>query len=204
MAIRRLATASAITGSKSSKIWDQETTPTGMFALATAVVPSAGAATIEFSGIPQNYAHLQLRGIFRSDASSSGNNIGMFMRFNGDSSSSHYYWHEMYGSGSSSAGAYGESGTGIMAAARGPRAGDASGFMSAAIIDILDYTSSSKAKVVRSFNGDDLNGSGWVAINSGGWWAATIEGITQINLYVESSNFAQYSHFALYGIKAAS
>lgn len=168
------------------------------FSIATVTVPSGGAANITFAGIPSGYKHLQIRGIHRSDLSSSGNNIGMYMRFNGDTGSN-YYWHELAGSGSGSGMSYGQSDTGINASPHGPRAGDTSSAFNADIIDVLDYASTSKTKVSRALAGDDLNGSGWIHLASGLW--NNTAAITSITLFLESSNFAQYSQLALYGVK---
>jgi len=168
-----------------------------MDALATITVPSGGAASIAFTGIPQGYKHLQIRGIHRSDISSSGNNIGMYMRFNGDTASN-YYWHELAGNGSSPM-AYGQADTGINASPHGPRSGDTASAFNADIIDILDYASDSKFKTSRALVGDDLNGGGWIHLASG-LWRSTAP-VTSITFFLESSNFAQYSQLALYGVK---
>ena len=54
MAIRRFSTSN-LSGTKSSKIWDQETTPGYFESIATVIVPSAGASSITFSNIPSTY-----------------------------------------------------------------------------------------------------------------------------------------------------
>ena len=76
---------------------------------------------------------------------------------------------------------------------------NSSGF-GAIVVDILDYTSTTKNKTVRSIGGLDNNGGGQMYINSSLWYA-TPAAITQIDITPELGNFAQYSQFALYGIK---
>lgn len=185
-------------GIMSSQISGHLWAPAGAYdALATVTVGSGGSSSISFTSIPSTYKHLQIRGIHRSDISSSGNNIGMYMRFNGDTASN-YYWHELAGNGSITL-AYGQSDTGINASPHGPRAGDTASAFNADVIDILDYTNTSKNKVSRALAGDDLNGSGWIQLASGLW--NNTAAITSITLFLESSNFAQYSQAALYGVK---
>jgi hypothetical protein len=68
------------------------------------------------------------------------------------------------------------------------------------IIDILDYANTSKYKTQRGLGGADLNGSGYISFNSGNW--RNTNAITSISLTpLYGSQFAQYSSFALYGIK---
>jgi len=172
--------------------------PVGSYdALATITVPSGGAATISFTGIPSTYKHLQLRGIGRSDLSGSGNNIGMYMQFNSDSGSN-YNWHELYGNGSA-AYAYGQGDTGMNVNPHSPRAGDTASSFAGNVVDILDYANTSKYKTTRALAGNDTNGGGFMHLTSGLW--RNTAAITAITLTLESSNFAQYSSFALYGIR---
>lgn len=173
--------------------------PQGAYdALATVTVPSGGAATITFAGIPTGYKHLQLRGISRSDLAGSGNNIGMYIRLNGDTGSN-YNWHELYANGSA-AYSYGQSDTGMNMNPHCPRAGDTASSFAGNIIDILDYTSTTNNKTLRALAANDTNGGGWVHLTSG-LWRATPAAVTSITMFLESSNFAQYSQFALFGVK---
>jgi hypothetical protein len=172
-------------------------TPEGSaYEIASYTAPSGGVASITFA-IPSGYRHIELQGIHRSDLSGSGNNIGMYMRFNGDAGSN-YYWHELAGNGSSAM-AYGQSDTGINASPHGPRAGDTASVFNADVITILDYASTTKTKVSRSLAGDDLNGSGWIHQASGLW--NNTSAITSITLFLESSNFVENSTFTLIGYK---
>jgi len=66
------------------------------------------------------------------------------------------------------------------------------------IVDILDYANTNKYKTVRSLNGNDANGSGSMNLSSNVWLSTAA--ITSLTLS-SSSDFRQYSSFALYGIK---
>ena len=210
MAIRKLSNSSIITGTKSSKFWDQETFPGYFESIATIIVGSAGQSTISFSNIPQNYAHLQLRGIARSNRSGASGDY-LKMQFNGDTSSS-YYDHVLIGDGSSASSSTSQAyyGTSTVAQVRLPvvhatTANQASAF-GASVTDVLDYTNTNKFKVIRSFGGYDDNGGGNINLFSGLWRstsAITSISITPNNGGSGSTTFPQYSQFALYGISSA-
>jgi hypothetical protein len=66
------------------------------------------------------------------------------------------------------------------------------------IMDFLDYQNNNKYKTVRVMNGWDYNGGGYISYSSSAWLnTASINTIT----LTHSSNFSQYSTFALYGVK---
>jgi hypothetical protein len=76
------------------------------------------------------------------------------------------------------------------------------------VIDILDYANTNKYKTLRSLTGFDNNTTGGAGEQGGvlflsdAWYDTSA--ITSISLFPESSgNFAQYSTYALYGIKGA-
>ena len=167
------------------------------YSIATQTVGSGGASNVTFSSIPSTYTHLQIRAIVR-DAGSSQN--GFWLRFNGDSTSGNYYWHELYGTGSSAL-AYAEAPSTVNFGGVMPYSANASQIMGAAIIDILDYSNTNKAKTIRSLAGYDANGSGNIALLSGAWNNSNAA-ITSILLQDSAGiNFSQYSSFALYGVK---
>ena len=67
----------------------------------------------------------------------------------------------------------------------------------AGVVDILDCSNTSKYKTMRALCGTDTNGGGEVGLFSGVWQSTSaISSIT-----ISFSNIAQYSTFALYGIK---
>lgn len=153
--------------------------------ISTVTVGSGGAASIDFTSIPSTYKHLQIR--YTSTGTGTGNEI---IRFNSDSGSN-YSWHVLYGNGSSALAAAGSSTTfsylgNINSSA--PNAG---------VIDLLDYANTSKYKTMRVLCGTDTNSSGEIGLFSGVWQSTSA--ITSVT--ISFSNIAQYSSFALYGIK---
>lgn len=69
------------------------------------------------------------------------------------------------------------------------------------IIDIADYKNTNKFKTLTTLGGNNRNGSGLFYLTTG-YWADT-SAIDTITITPGSGNFVQYSHFALYGMKAA-
>ena len=168
------------------------TGPTGAFdALGSVTVGSGGLSSITFSAIPQTYTHLQIHWT-ALDSYSSGDSL--VMQFNGDTGSN-YVQHALYGNGSSAVGAYTAATTNIPFGYS-----NTSSYPFSGITDILDYTSTTKNKTVRTLDGQDANGSGYVFLHSGLWFN-TPAAINSIKLFCVSGNFAQYSNVSLYGIK---
>lgn len=201
MAVRSLS-SSLFTGSKRSKIWDQSTFLSDFESIATTTVGSGGASNVTFSSIPSTYTHLQIRGIAKSTSTStSDNNALISASFNSDTTYSNYRSHYMVGNGSSAAasnlqqsGFYAFVGDLITSATANAN------MFSPVIIDILDYRNTNKNKVTRSYSGSERNGTGQNWFCSGLW--LNTSSITNIVLSYSNSNFAEYSSFALYGIKA--
>ena len=176
--------ASGISGSKA--------VTTNFISIQTATVDSGGASSITFNSIPNTYKHLQIRGISRATGASTDSNIQI------NSSTNAVYRHQLYGDGSSvTASANANNAYIIMTAGSGA----ASNIFDASVIDFLDYTSTNKNKVVRVLSGRDLNGSGLISFGSA-LWTISSNAISDITLVPAGTSFAQYSQFALYGIKA--
>lgn len=165
--------------------------------ISTATVTSGGTTSITFSSIPATYAHLQLRCFLRSDRTDSAD--GLVMNFNGDTASN-YSFHGLRGDGTNDGAEAGATQTFINIGPDFPAASATSGIFGIAIIDILDYANTNKYKTSRHLEGHDRSGAGAVGIYSGNWRSTVaINSITLDQRY--GSNFAQYSSFALYGIK---
>jgi hypothetical protein len=169
--------------------------PTSFESIATTTIGS-DTSNVTFSSIPSTFTHLQLRIIGRSDRS---NNFDtMRLQLNADTGGN-YAWHTLYGDGSS-AGSSASINQVYMSFDRlnGNLAG--SGTFGALIIDILDYTNTNKYKTARNLGGADNNGTGEIYFQSGLWQSTSA--VTQIKVFPGvGTNFKQYSHFALYGIK---
>ena len=178
----------------SGKLW----APAGAYdALATITVPSGGAASVTFSGIPTGYKHLQIRGIARSDQASTGQSA-VWVQFNSDTGSN-YSWHRVYGNGATTPTDTGTSTTWMLAGI-GAYASNPANEFSANVIDVLDYQNTSKYKTVRGLTGEDENGAGYVGLHSGLWMNTAA--VSTIKIQPGSPyNWVQYSSFALYGVK---
>ena len=197
MAITRAKTSSVAQGPSTKKtlLGGNDVILGGSYDAIGIVVIGSEVPTVTFTSIPQTYKHLQVRGIANNGETSGYNN--QTLRFNGDTGSN-YAYHSLAGDGTSATAAAASSNTRINDIFRIPAT--SSGIFSAFVVDILDYTSTNKTKTVRSLNGGDSNGSGWIGLHSG-LWHATAAAITSMTFTSSSGNFGQYSHFALYGIK---
>ena len=165
--------------------------------IATVTVGAGGSASVSFSSISGSYQHLQLRYLARTARANQEDNIQL--RFNSDTGNN-YAAHVLYGDGAT-AGSFSD-GTSITFNTRSvvAAASSTSGVFGGGVIDILDYSNTSKNKTVRSLNGYDNNGAGQVRLSSGLWMnTAAITGITIVS--ANAANISEYSSFALYGIK---
>jgi hypothetical protein len=166
--------------------------------IATTTLGSAQ-TTITFSSIPSTYTHLQIRGIAR--ATGSFTNADGLIRFNSDTGAN-YAHHALYGDGANVTTTAGTSTTSGRFARNAQIANNnTASCFSAFVVDILDYANASKYKTVRTLVGYDANGSGISELESSLWQSTSA--VTQIDLTTDGGNFAQYSSFALYGIKGA-
>jgi hypothetical protein len=159
--------------------------------IATTTVGAGGSSSVTFSSIPSTYTHLQIRYFGRN---TTDNNAAVYMTINGDSGSN-YSWHQLFGSGSSL-------GTQALTSQTFMSVGQESSTASvfdAHVVDILDYANTNKNKTVRTLGGWEDNTQGRVFLRSGLWMNTAA--ISSITLTPSSSNFAQYSSFALYGIE---
>ena len=163
----------------------------GDFESIQTITAGSAVASIEFTSIPQTYTHLQIRGIAKSTATDD-----TFMQVNSDTAAN-YSWHMLRGSGGA-ASSYAVANANKMWTGYGM---DNASIFRSSIIDILDYANTNKFKTFRSSSGMDTNTStGWVEFVSGNWRSTSA--ITSIKLFPNSGNYAQYSSFALYGVKA--
>jgi hypothetical protein len=161
--------------------------------IATVTVGAGGASAATFSSIPSTYQHLQIRWSGRS----SGTNINAILNVNGDTTSS-ANWHLLYGTGSAAA-TYTIS-TQYISLGGTTVSTDAANIFATGVTDILDYANTNKNKTVRSTNGLDTNGGGYIYGLVSGQWVNTAA-ITSLTIAPGAGNWAQYSSFALYGIR---
>ena len=157
-------------------------------------------SSIEFTSIPATYTHLQIRGIGRGTYNGAVNEDQyMYIQFNSDTASN-YSRHRLSGSGSAaSSGAETSQNQGM--ASWIPTLNATANVFYGAVFDILDYANTNKFKTVKSLNGGDMTGAGYIHLY-GSLWRST-SAVTSIKLSPQSNNFAQYTSYALYGIKVA-
>lgn len=174
--------------------------PGGAMESIATVTLSGNSANIDIQSIPGGFQHLQMRCLLRTDRTSNAAD-GFTLRLNNDTGNN-YAWHRLSGDGSSATAGAGSS-TNLMSTGvdvvTGPSA--TTQIMGVAIIDLLDYTSTSKAKTIRTFTGNDRNGAGIVA-SASGLWTTSNAAVTRITIApLAGSNFVQYTSVGLYGLR---
>ena len=183
-----------LTGVIASSISGHLWAPSGAYDAIASTTLSATAASITFSGIPSTYTHLQVR--FTAIPTSAASTYRIRGQFNGDTGNN-YATHLLFGNGASAAAA--AASTANQFTVGSSVLGMGSNQTVVGVLDILDYANTSKYKTNRILAGGDFNGSGEVALNSGLWQSTSA--ITSVSLYFDTTTVAQYSSFALYGIR---
>jgi hypothetical protein len=198
VSVKRFSTGSITsTTPKNSKFWDQTTTiGLNAFESISAATCSGSDASITFSNIPQNYKHLQIRGINKT-TSGTGNEWLTF-QVNG-ATTNIVSRHTLLADGATVSGEA-ETTTQSTWFAFGSANSTASAF-GVFIMDVLDYNNTDKNKTFKTFSGWDKNGTGYIALNSNLWTSTSV--ITSLTIIPRTNSFAQYSSFALYGIRGA-
>jgi len=163
---------------------------------------TGSSGTITFSSIPSTYKHLQIRMIAKNTNTTALSADNVRVRFNSDSGSN-YAAHRLYGEGTS-AGALGSTGQTfiVIESASAYSHSSIPNTFGTAIIDIHDYSSTTKNKVLRSISGCNGNTSTIdfsIALSSGLWLSTNA--ITSIDVISQTNSFTSTSVFSLYGIK---
>jgi hypothetical protein len=170
--------------------------------IATVVAGSGGISAATFSSIPSTYKHLQIRGIAKGLNGS--NNASLGVRVNGASDANQSPFHQLFADGATVSGSGGAAADGYTASLTGPIAASTQTAFGAFVIDIFDYQNTNKLKTIRSLAAADFNGSGFVSFRSTMNKNITAA-ITSLSITTYNSGgadgLAQYSSFALYGIK---
>lgn len=163
--------------------------------IATVTVGAGGSSSIAFTSIPSTYKHLQVRWLARGAASAGSDVISLAV--NGDSGAN-YSFHRLYGDGSSVT-ANGYASQTYIIGGDMPAATAGANMFAGGVMDILDYANTSKYKTTRLLDGRDQNGSGFIWFNSGLW--QNTNAVTSLTFTAQNGNYAQYTQFALYGVK---
>ena len=161
---------------------------------------TGSSGVITFSSIPSTYSHLQIRGIVRSTSATTGAPIATLLTVNGNSTTTNYITHELTGNGSTASASSTTGVAGVYLNSTVARDNVASGLQGVLIIDLPDYTSTTKNKTFRALTGYDSNDTnGRINLQSGLF--INTGAVTSITLTAEANNWTTTSTFALYGIK---
>jgi hypothetical protein len=164
--------------------------------IATTTVGSGGAASIEFSGIPQTYTDLAVVMSARTDLAQIYGDVQV--SFNSDTTAANYSWRNLWGNGSSVSSEPSSSGIARYCLMMSGNSTTASTFGSG-VLYIPNYSGST----YKSFSSDSCsenNATTSYVRFFANLWSST-SAITSISFSGASSNFMQYSSASLYGIK---
>jgi hypothetical protein len=168
--------------------------------IATTTVGSGGASSVTFSSIPSTYTHLQIRAILRQNTNGNTGTFGLTTNFNGDTGSNYTASHVLFGNGSSASAASSSTSSAFGTSSNYPGSAETANAFGVVVIDVLDYANTNKYKTLRGLGGyDGNNTNGIVTLRSFAWM--NTNAITSITFDGGSAQYAQYSSFALYGIK---
>jgi hypothetical protein len=162
--------------------------------LQTVTVGAGGAASIDFTSIPNRFQHLHLRVLSRTTSASLQR---MRLRFNNDSAAN-YSVHLLIADGG--VGAAGVASIGQTIGSSNIASSTLANTFVYTVIDIMDFASTSKTKTVRAITGMDANTEGNVGLWSGAWFSTAA--VTSLSLLWDAGNFTQHSTAALYGVVA--
>jgi len=175
----------------------------GAFDLLETTTLTSSASSVTFSGLDSytDYKHLQIRFVARNSSLSDNGVAFMGMTLNGDAGTN-YSWHSLTGNGSTVASSS-SSNVNTMTLAKLPPRPDYPAFASG-VIDILDFSNSSKNTTIRTLSGNARRNLNTVVIDeiaeySGSW--RNTNAVTSITLASAGSPLYTNSRFSLYGIK---
>jgi hypothetical protein len=141
------------------------------------------------------YKHLQIRALGRSTRSSTGDSLAM--RFNGITTTS-YTRHVLFNAGSATPSSTGAVSQTSLTAGRISAANTTANVFGATVLDILDYSSTTKNTTIRALSGFIANETA-LYFESG--MLVNTSAITSIELFAGTGNLVAGSRFSLYGIK---
>lgn len=161
----------------------------------TVTVGAGGAASIEFTAIPQDGSDLVVKISTRSDGTGLGQK--MLVRFNGDSSTN-YDWIYLRGNGSTAFTSSASSDTdGQVGYQSGT--GQAANIFGSGDLYISNYTSTANKTMSTDFVNEGEAGNMFQLISAHSY--TTSSAITSVLVFPEQDSFVQYSTASLYKIK---
>ena len=170
---------------------------------------TAGASTVTFSNISQNFTNLQARLSTRINAPGNNNWYADLGQFNGDATASNYFAHssiQMYstvGGGAATLASSYDTANGVVYNNSLMEAGVSTNYMTATIFDLLDYTNTSKFKTWRSFYGFvTVPTPCQVGLFTGVW--KNTAAVTSLTISNPINNWTTATRIDLYGISTTS
>lgn len=164
-----------------------------MFPIASAV-GTGSSGNITISNIPQTFQHLQIRIFARMDGG--GAYFANASRFNGDTGTN--YGIRFYGVETTTVSVSGSNGNTLFYSGVAAAGSSDARIYGATILDIYDYSSTTKTKAVRTFHGVNTNGNGAVGMNTGTWNSTAA--ITSFSLLASFGNWTNLTRVDVYGI----
>ena len=170
----------------------------GAYELISTTVLTTTAASVTFSSIPSTYKHLQIRTVTRTNFS---DNFVMDMtgKINNDSNAN-YSQHFLNGNGTSVTSGANTNLTYLYLQSASPAANTTANSFGCMVMELLDYSSTSKNKTIRAMIGAANPGSTYsgVRLISNLWMSTAAVTSVQLN---GGGSFIAGSRFSLYGIK---
>jgi hypothetical protein len=165
------------------------------YELISTTILGTAAASVEFNNIPQDYKHLQLRISARSSLAANVDNLQFYLNNN---TTNVYATHSLFGNGSSASANSFLSQPKMYFPNQLIANNQTASVFSGAVMDILDYSSTTKNTTVRTFTGYFANLTVLISLVSG--FYNNTAAITRIN-FDTSANIMANSRFSLYGIR---
>lgn len=167
----------------------------GAFDLLETTLISSNTASVTFSSLSaySDYKHLQIRAVMRKTDSGTSSRI----RLNGDTGSN-YARHRLQGNGTSVTSSGSASQT-YMNFPLMPDSGMTADGFGAIVVDVLDFSSSSKNTTIRSFGGYTVSDGQVINLDSGFW--NNTAAVTSIEFSFTAGSIEAESRFSLYGVK---
>lgn len=164
----------------------------GALELIQTTILASSTSSVTISSIPSTYRHLQLRILTRDSANSFDY---MVFRLNGDSGNN-YARHLLRGNGTS---LFSSANTTLSNGFLGTIANNTNTF-SATIADILNYSSTTSNKTIRSLSGQHST-TNMIGLYSGLWMNTAAVNSLTVTSNNGSVSFVAGSRFSLYGIR---
>ena len=174
-------------------------TAAGAYDLLETQVLTSSAASVTFTGLDSfsDYENLQIRAVARRDLATTGNyNVEIVLN---NDTGNNYAYHYLQGNGSSVTSSRGTSTDDILILDWMPSGNETANAFGAAIIDILDFSSSSKNTTIRALAGANTSNNE-IGLYSGLY--NSTDAVTEVRLEIfGSSNFVTGSRFSLFGVR---